>query len=72
LNGFHQVRGKCEGHDLVSKAVHPYGVECLGNIKENRASEPLQAKVPGDSFNEAGQRQAYAMFGSEPKLLVTQ
>jgi hypothetical protein len=61
-----------EGHELVGKDVDPYGVECLGHIKEKRACEPLLAKVPGDSFNEAGQLQGCAMFGSETKLLVTQ
>ena len=60
LYGFHQVRGKAEGQELVAKAVDPYGVECLCHIKENRACEPLLAKVPGDSFNEAGQLQGCA------------
>jgi hypothetical protein len=72
LYGFHQVRGKFEGHELVGKAVNPNGVECLGHIKENRACEPLLAKVPGNSFNEAGQLQGCAIFGSETKLLITQ
>jgi hypothetical protein len=72
LNGFQQVRGEFEGHELVGKAVDLYGVECLGHIKENCACEALLAKVPGDSFNEAGQLQGCAMFGSETKLLISQ
>jgi hypothetical protein len=41
-------------------------------VKENCACEPLLAKVPGNVFNEAGQLQGCAMFGSETKLLITQ
>jgi hypothetical protein len=54
LYGFHQIRRKVESHELVGKADDPYGVECLRRVKENRDSEPLLAKVPGNSFNEAG------------------
>jgi hypothetical protein len=72
LNGFHPIRGEFEGHELGGKTVDPYGVECLGHIKENCAWEPVIAKVPGDSFNEAGQLQRCAMFGSETNLLITQ
>jgi hypothetical protein len=72
LYGFHQVRGEVEGHELVGKAVDPYGVECLGHIKVNSACEPLLAKVPGNFFNEAGQLRGCAMFGSETKLLIAQ
>jgi hypothetical protein len=72
LYGFHQVRGEVEGHEFVVKAVDPYGVESLSHIKEDRACEPLLAKVPGYSFNEAGQLQGCAVSGSETKLLITQ
>jgi hypothetical protein len=72
LYGFHQVRREVESHELVVKAVDPFGVECLGHIKENRACEPLLAKVPGNSFNEVGQLQGRAMSGSETKLLIPQ
>jgi hypothetical protein len=33
---------------------------------------PLLAKIPGYFFNEAGQLQKRAMFGSKPKLLIPQ
>jgi hypothetical protein len=72
LYGFHQVRREVEIQDLLGKAVDPNGVECLGHVKENRASEPLLAKVPGNSFYEAGHLQGRAMSGSETKLLIPQ
>jgi hypothetical protein len=72
LYGFHQVRREVERHELVGKAVDPYGVECLGHVKENRACEPLLAKVAGNSFNEAAQLQGRATSGSETKLLIQQ
>jgi hypothetical protein len=57
LYGFDQVRREDKGHVLVGKADDPYGVECLGYITENRACEPLLAKVSGSFFSEAGQLQ---------------
>jgi hypothetical protein len=33
MYGFHQIREKVEGHEILDKAVDPYGVECLGHIK---------------------------------------
>jgi hypothetical protein len=56
----------------VGKAVDPYGVKCHGHIKENRACEPLLAKVPGNSFNGVDEMQGCAVFGSETILLITQ
>ena len=47
---FHQIRREFDGHELVGKAVDPYGVEHLGH-----ACERLLGKVPGNSFNESGQ-----------------
>ena len=31
--------------ELLDQAVHPYGVEGIGHKKEDRACEPLLAKV---------------------------
>jgi hypothetical protein len=72
LNGFHQVRGEFEVHELVGKALDSSCVECLAHIKENCACDPLLAKAPQNSFNEAGQLQGCAILGSETKLLITQ
>jgi hypothetical protein len=71
LYGFHHVRGEVEGQELEGNAVGLYTVECLGQIKENRTCEPLLAKVPGNSFYEAGHLQGCPMLGSETKLLIT-
>jgi hypothetical protein len=43
----------------------------FGHVQEHRACEPLLAKIPGYSFNEAGKLQG-RMSGSKSKLLVPQ
>jgi len=56
----------------VEEAIDPVVIEGFGHVEENRACQPLCAKVPGYSYKEAGQLQGRALLGSEPKMLVSQ
>jgi hypothetical protein len=58
--------------ELVEEAFDPYSVQGFGHMQENGVSQSPLVKVSIDSFNEAGQLQRRAVFGSEPELLVTQ
>jgi len=66
------VRREVEERYLVEEDIDPDGIEGFGHVEENCTGEPLFAKIPGYSSNEAGQLQGRAMSGSEPKLLVSQ
>jgi hypothetical protein len=67
-----EVRREIKESQLVKEAFDPYGIEGFGHVQGHRACESLFAKIPGYSFNKAGQLQGRAMSGSEPKLLVPQ
>jgi hypothetical protein len=57
---------------VVSKeAIDPKGIDGFSHVEENRDCQPLFAKHPGNSFNEADEMHWRAMPGSNPKLLVS-
>ena len=66
------VGRKVEERYFVEEAIDTDGIEGFGHVEENCAGELLFNEIPGYSFNEAGQMQRRAMFGSERKLLVPQ
>ena len=55
------VRREIEERQLVEEAIDPGVIEGFGHVEENRAGEPLFAKIHDYSFNEAGQLQVSAM-----------
>ena len=66
------VRREAEERYVVEEVIGPDGIEGFDHVEENCAGEPFFTKIPGYSFNKAGQLQRSAISGSEPKLLVPQ
>jgi len=70
--GLDRVRGKTKDIESVEETVDPYSIRGLSHIEENRTCKSLLVKVPGYSFYKTGELQRSAVFGSEPKLLISQ
>jgi len=68
----YKVRREIEDGQLVKEAFDPNGIEIFGHVQEHRTCQSPLAKIPGYSFNEAGQLQGRAMPWSKPKLFVPQ
>jgi hypothetical protein len=67
-----KVRREIKDGQPVKETFYPHGIEGFGLVKEQRASQPLLAEVPGYSFDEADELLGSAMPGSKPKLFVPQ
>jgi hypothetical protein len=67
-----KIRREIKDSQLVKEAFEPYGIQGFGHVQKHHACERIFPKIPGYSFNEAGQLQGRAMSGSKPKVLVPQ